>query len=258
MGRLASHAVTVFLSGRRILADVSVSLDPGQVVGIIGPNGSGKSTLLRVLAGLQPIAAGQVTLDDKPLDDFSRRETARRIAFLPQDVRCDFAFTVAEVVAMGRHPHRGRFTAESDTDRQAIARAIDRCDLGELVDRPIDRLSGGERQRVALARCLAAEPDVALFDEPTAHLDLEHAFDTFDRCARLAATGCAVAVATHDLGTAARFASRLIVLKGGSVVAAGAPDSVLSPEVCDDVFRVAAEVVPSSSGSMFVFSRRQP
>jgi iron complex transport system ATP-binding protein len=158
---------------------------------------------------------------------------------------------------MGRHPHRGRFTAENDRDRGAIQSAIARCDLGHLVHRPIDRLSGGERQRVAVARCLAAEPSVALFDEPTAHLDLEHAFDTFERCQALAAAGCAVAVATHDLGAAARFATEVIVLDRGRVVASGAPEEVLATGVCDEVFAVAAEMVQSSAGSVFVFNRRR-
>jgi iron complex transport system ATP-binding protein len=254
---LECRGVSVTLSGRTVLSGVDATVHAGELVGVIGPNGSGKSTLLRTLAGLQRTAAGDVALDGRRLDELSRREIAQRVAFLPQDVRCDFAFTVEETVSMGRHPHRGRFAAESDRDRAAVRAAVDRCDLGHLVHRPVDRLSGGERQRVALARCLATEPDVALFDEPTAHLDLEHAFDTFERCRALAGRGCAVAIATHDLATAARFAARLIVLDRGFVVATGRPDEVLTDGVCDRVFAVRAEVVPSSAGSVFVFSRRR-
>ena len=254
---LECRDVSVTLSGRTVLSGVAAGVRAGELVGVIGPNGSGKSTLLRTLAGLQRAIAGEVTLDGCRLDELSRRDIARRVAFLPQDVRCDFAFTVEETVAMGRHPHRGRFAAERGHDRATIAAAIDRCDLRHLVHRPVDRLSGGERQRVALARCLATEPDVALFDEPTAHLDLEHAFDTFERCRALAGRGCAVAIATHDLGTAARFAERLIVLDRGRVVATGSPHDVLTDGVCDQVFAVAAEIVPSSTGSVFVFSRRR-
>jgi iron complex transport system ATP-binding protein len=254
---LECRGVAVTLSGRTVLSDVDAAVRAGEILGVIGPNGSGKSTLLRVLSGLQRTVRGEVALNGRRLEELSRRDIARRVAFLPQDVRCDFAFTVEETVAMGRHPHRGQFAAESDRDRAAVAAAIERCDLGHLVDRPVDRLSGGERQRVALARCLAAEPDVALFDEPTAHLDLEHTFDTFERCRALAEQGCAVAVATHDLGTAARFAERLVVLDRGRVVASGMPEDVLTEGVCDRVFAVAAEVVPSSTGSVFVFSRRR-
>jgi len=201
-----------------------------------------------VLGGLWPPSDGTVTLDGEPLSRMSRRRIAQRVAFLPQDTRCDFAFTVEEMVRMGRLPHRGRFAPGAARDREAVHDAILRCDLASLRTRTVDRLSGGERQRVAIARCLAAEPSVLLLDEPTAHLDLEHALAVLDLCRSLAAAGKAIVLATHDLATVARFATNAVLLRDGQIVAAGPPAAVLTPASCRSVFAVNTEVLATADG----------
>lgn len=251
---LAGNGLTVVRGGRRILADVAVTVAHGAMTALLGPNGSGKSTLLRVLGGIWPATAGSVTFFGEALAHLSRAEIARRIAYLPQDGRCDFAFTVEELVAMGRYPHRGRFALEAEQDRRAVRDAIDWCDLQHLRTRTVDRLSGGERQRVAIARCLAAEPAVLLLDEPTAHLDLEHALGVFAVCRALAEAGKTIVFATHDLGTAARFATEAVLLRAGRVAASGTPADVLTPPRCRDVFAVETEIVATADGRpAFVF-----
>lgn len=251
---LAGHELVLVRSGRRILDAVSATMTPGALTAVIGPNGSGKSTLLRVLAGLWTPTSGAVTLDGEPLERMPRRDVARRLSFLPQDTRCDFAFTVEEIVAMGRHPHRGRFAPEAARDREAIEDAVGMCDLAHLRTRTITRLSGGERQRVAIARCLAAEPDILLLDEPTAHLDLEHALSVLALCCSLAAKGTAVVVATHDLGTVARFATDTVLLRDGQVVATGPPAAVLTAARLKEVFGVDTQIATTADGrSAFVF-----
>jgi iron complex transport system ATP-binding protein len=245
---LSAADVTVVRGGRRILDTASLTLPPGSVTAILGPNGSGKSTLLRALAGIWRTDGGAVTLDGQPLEQLPRQEIAARVSFLPQDTHCDFAFTVDEIVAMGRHPHRGRFAPESPRDRVAIDEAIARCDLGRLRTRTVDRLSGGERQRVAIARCLATQPEVLLLDEPTAHLDVEHALAILGLCGRLAATGTAVGVAMHDLATVVRFADQAALLHDGRLVGSGAPRDVLTPARCRQVFAVDTEVLATASG----------
>lgn len=255
--RLEAHDVSVERGGRRILDSASVVIAPGTLTAVVGPNGSGKTTLLRALAGLWQPSTGSVTLDDQPIGAMPRREVARRLAFLPQDTRCDFAFTVQEIVAMGRHPHRGRFQPERASDRQAIDAAIATCDLEHLRLRTVDRLSGGERQRVAIARCLATEPDAILLDEPTAHLDLEHALSIVALCRSLADAGRSVALATHDLGTVLRYATHALVLRAGRVAGFGTPADVLTPDACREVFAVDAEILSTAGGSRaFVFSKR--
>jgi iron complex transport system ATP-binding protein len=241
--------LTVVRHGRRILDAVTVTLTPGVLTAIIGPNGSGKSTLLRVLAGVWPLTNGVVTLDGDTLLQMPRREVARRLSFLPQETSCDFAFTVGEIVAMGRHPHRGRFAAENVHDREAVHDALTTCDLLHLRKRNITRLSGGERQRVALARCLAAHPDVLLLDEPTAHLDLEHTLSLLKLCRTLAVRGMTVVLATHDVGNVARFADQILLLHGGRVVASGSPASVLTPVRLRAVFLVDTQIVTTPDGN---------
>lgn len=247
--------------GARAILDVrDVLVAPGELTAILGPNGSGKSTLLRVLSGLIRQPAGRVRLDGEPLDRTPRQELARRLTFLPQDTQCDFAFTVEEVVAMGRYPHRGRFDPERQADRRAVDAALAQCDIEPLRMRTMDTLSGGERQRAALARCLATLPDVLLLDEPTAHLDLEHALGALRACRALAAAGKAVALATHDLATVSRWATQVVVLQHGRVAGCGPPASVLTPALCRAVFAVETEIVTTADGRpAFVFSaQREP
>jgi len=256
MSALTGIDLTVVRSGRSILAGATLTIAPGSITAILGPNGSGKSTLLRVLGGVWQPARGAVTLGGAALARMSRPEIARLVSFLPQETHCEFAYTVEEMVAMGRHPHRGRFVPERDADRRAIREAMTRCDLEHLWTRTVDRLSGGERQRVAIARCLAAQPAVLLLDEPTAHLDLEHSLAVLTLCRTLAETGTAVAIATHDLGTAARFATHAILLRAGRIVAAGVPGAVLTPERCREVFAVETEILTTADGRpAFVFSK---
>lgn len=251
---LAGRELVVMRGGRRILDDVTVTLARGALTAVIGPNGSGKSTLLRVLAGLWAPTSGEATLDGEPLERMPRRNIARRVSFLPQETRCDFAFTVEEIVAMGRHPHRGRFSAENGRDREKVVDALATCDLLHLRTRSITRLSGGERQRVALARCLAAEPDILLLDEPTAHLDLEHALSVLTLCRALAASGTTVVLATHDLGTVARFATHTILLHAGRNIATGSPATVLTPARLREAFAVETQIITTVDGrSAFVF-----
>jgi iron complex transport system ATP-binding protein len=255
---LEAREATVRREGRALLEAASVTLEAAQLTAIVGPNGSGKSTLLRALGGLWTCVEGAVFLDGRPIGDLSRREVARRVAFLPQDTRCDFAFTVAEVVSMGRHPHRGRFDRARAEDGMAVENAMARCDVLALRGRSLDTLSGGERQRVAIARCLATEPAVLLLDEPTAHLDLSHALALVDLCGSLAASGQAIAFATHDLDLAARHAAQVVVLRMGRVRHRGRPAESLTPDVCGDVFEVDAEVATTPSGrSTLVFGSRR-
>jgi iron complex transport system ATP-binding protein len=180
MSELVAENVVLSRGGRTILDRVSVRIEPGAFLSIVGPNGSGKSSLLKVLAGIWPLSAGSVRLDARSISDFGRRELAQRVAFVPQDTRMDFAFTVEEVVAMGRHPRRGRFERATPADRKAVEDALIRCDITHLRNRFVTWLSGGERQRVAIARSLAAEPDIALLDVPTASLDVQHGLEVLD------------------------------------------------------------------------------
>ncbi|HEY7678982.1 MAG TPA: ABC transporter ATP-binding protein [Terriglobia bacterium] len=258
MSVLEAQAACVQRGGRWILDSVTLRLVPGELHAIVGPNGSGKSTLLRVLAGLWPTTRGSISLDGRIVSGIPRRQIARRIAYVPQETRMDFAFTVEEIVAMGRHPHRGRFAPETAADRRAIQTALERCDVAYLRRRTVNTLSGGERQRVLIARSLAVEPEFILLDEPTASLDVEHGLEILDLCQALSRAGQAVALASHDLNAVARYGTVVAVLDSGRLVACGPRHQVLSPQTVQQVFGVCAEVLSAGDGEpVYVFHRRK-
>jgi iron complex transport system ATP-binding protein len=258
MNALVADGIVVRRGGRTILNRVSVALEPGAFLSIAGPNGSGKSSLLRALAGIWPLSEGSVKIGAKHVGDLSRREVARILSFVPQDTRMDFAFTVEESVAMGRHPHRGRFERATIADRNAIDEALVRCDITHLRRRFVTTLSGGERQRVAIARSLAGEPDIILLDEPTSSLDIQHSVEVLDLCRSLTHAGKSVALATHDLNVVARYAKQVALLDAGQIAYAGDRDGVLTSKVLEQVFRVETELLRSAADyPVFVFHRRQ-
>jgi iron complex transport system ATP-binding protein len=249
---------TLHRGTRKILDGISITVDSGSLVSIVGPNGSGKSSLLKGLAGIWPLTQGTIRIGTKTLADYSRRELAQTVAFVPQDVRMDFAFTVDEIVAMGRYPRRGRFERANADDRRAIEQALVHCDISHLKDRFVTALSGGERQRVAIARSLAAEPENILLDEPTASLDVQHSLDILELCKTLVRPGKTVILATHDLNAVARHASQVALIDSGRIVYFGGPEGVLTANVLDRVFGVNAELLQSSNGHpVYVFHRKQ-
>jgi iron complex transport system ATP-binding protein len=254
MSVLEAKEICVKRGGRTILGPSSIAIKSGEFVVLLGPNGSGKSTLLRVLAGLWTPESGSVSLDGERLDKKSRNEVARRIAFVPQDTHIDFDFTVAETLAMGRYPHRGRFSPETSADREAIRSAAAQCDVAELLDRSIATLSGGERQRALIARSLAVQPQFILLDEPTSNLDIEHSLEVLELSHSLADQGHAVILASHDLNLWFEDATRVALLRSGRIVEVGSPDNVLVPRTLEEVFNVKPELLRSPNGAgVFIF-----
>lgn len=220
-----------------VLSGIDLQLRPGEVLGVLGPNGAGKSTLLAALTGELPASTGQVTLDQRALDDWSGPERARRLAVLPQSSSLNFAFRVEEVVAMGRLPHdSGRVR-----DAQIVQEALHAADAAHLTGRSYLELSGGERQRVHLARVLAqlwpgGDGQILLLDEPTSMLDPLHQHTCLQAVRHLAESGAAVLVILHDLNLAARYCDRLLLLEQGRAHALGTPAEVLRAEPLQAVF----------------------
>jgi iron complex transport system ATP-binding protein len=253
---LTAHGLSFAYRDRRILDDVSLAVEESEFVGLIGPNGSGKTTLLRVLLGFLSPTQGEVRLIGVPLDALTRREVALGLTIVQQDTRLDFAFTVREVVAMGRTPHLGRFTSETRIDKEAIRLAMQATETSGLAQRPVTELSGGERQRVHLARALAQNTQVILLDEPTANLDLAHQLEMLGLVRDLTRRGKAALAAIHDLALAARFCDRLLLLSGGKVVAAGPPADVVTESNLDRFFGLRGRVLrDEESGSLIVVPR---
>ncbi len=209
--------------------DVSLSVDSGEILVLLGPNGAGKSTLLRVMAGTLAPARGQAHAFGRPLAEMDRTEIARSVAVVPQSDDVVFGYTVREVVAMGRAPHQRGWMWLGGADEAPVRDAMVRCDLEALADRPVERLSGGERKRVSIARALAQTPRALLLDEPGAFLDVKHQLALYDLLAELAEKeSIAVVVSMHDLNAAAQWASRVALLKGGKLIAAGTVPEVMT------------------------------
>ncbi len=243
---LTAHGVGhQFQSTWWCLRGIELSCRPGELIGLVGPNGSGKSTLMRALAGQTTPTAGEVRLGGRPLSRLAPRERARAIAWLPQDVRPAFGFTVEEVIAQGRYPHLGALGVSGPGDRELVRRAMEWTRTLAFARRPLERLSGGERQRVLLASVLVQQGRFLLLDEPTSALDLHHQIEVFEQIYELSRAGLGVIVITHDLNLAARYCDRLVLLHEGRLVADGAPSVVMRAEVLRPVYEVELLVEPN-------------
>ncbi|EYT82554.1 ABC transporter ATP-binding protein [Streptomyces sp. Tu 6176] len=252
--RVDIEDVTVEATGVRLVEDIRLTAPDGAFVGLVGPNGSGKSTLLRtVYRALRP-ASGTVRLDGADLHAMSPPAAARVLAALPQESSAEFDYTVAEVVAMGRTPHRDRTAAG---DREICAHAMARTGVADLADRGFLALSGGERQRVLMARALAQQPRVLVLDEPTNHLDIAHQLDLL---AQVRESGLTVLAALHDLNLAAAHCDVLYVISRGRIVADGPPHDILRPGLLAEVFGVRAHRVrhPETGAVQLLFDLLPP
>lgn len=244
---LEARDLCVALGGRAVVAGVGFELRAGEVVGLIGPNGAGKSTLMRALAGRLP-HDGALAIDGAPAAGLSARDRARRIAYLPQERDIAWPVSVETLVSLGRTPWRGLTSGLTAEDRRAVDAAIARMELEAFRHRPATELSGGERARALIARALAQGAPLLIADEPTAGLDPAHQLGLLERFRERAREGGAVLASLHDLGLAARWCDRLIVLDRGRIVADGAPSAVLTPSLLATVYGVSAFFAEDEGG----------
>jgi iron complex transport system ATP-binding protein len=236
--------LTVAYRGRPALSDVDLGIDAGELVALVGPNGAGKSTLLRAIAGVVEPAAGTVELAGTSLATLDRLAIARRLAVVPQLSSLPFSTTVEEVVALGRLPHEHPIRGLRPADRAAVAAAIDRVGVGHLLGRDARELSLGERQLVLLAMAVAQAAPVLALDEPTVHLDLRHQVEVMELLVDLNQREATTIVAVlHDIGLAAHFFPRIVVIDHGRIVADGPPADALTPERIREVFGVDPRLV---------------
>jgi iron complex transport system ATP-binding protein len=227
------------LGGKPVLKNLSFEVAAGEFVGLIGPNGAGKSTLLRTILGFVP-HQGSVAVNGHDTASLSARERARHVAYLPQERDIAWPVSVETIVALGRFAHRPALAAANGADREIVERAMRRMEIDGFRDRSATELSGGEKARVLIARALAQDAPLLLADEPAAGLDPSHQIALMKTFAMLASEGNGVVASMHDLGLAARWCSRLILLDNGVVVADGPPREVLTAARLHSVYRVEA------------------
>ncbi len=238
--QLRVENIVVRAARRPLLDHVSLTLEPGELVGLIGPNGAGKSTLLRTIIGGLPFAEGQVFLDGTPIDTFSARARARAVAYLPQDRHIEWPLPSRDVVMLGRFPHTRGFAPPTSACLAAVERAMAAVDATALSNRDATILSGGERTRVLLARALAVEAPLLLADEPVTGLDPYHQLHVMEILRDTAHRGSGVLAVLHDLTLAMRYMDRVVLLHEGHIVANGTPAEVLTEENLEHVYRITA------------------
>ena len=242
--RLHADAVTLGYDDRVISSDLDVTIPDGSFTVIVGPNACGKSTLLRALSRLLRPAQGEVVLDGRSISSIPAKEVARRLGLLPQTSIAPDGITVADLVARGRYPHQKLLRQWSREDEAAVVEAMAATGVTELSGRLVDELSGGQRQRVWVAMVLAQETPILLLDEPTTFLDIAHQVELLELCADLNRDrGHTLVAVLHDLNHACRYATHLIAMKDGAVVAEGVPGEVVTAELVEHVFGLPCRII---------------
>ncbi len=229
-------------------ADISLSLATGEVLALLGPNGAGKTTLFKTVLGLLPVKAGDILLDCKPLSAWSRRQRAKRIAYVPQAHAALFPFTVLEVVLMGRAPHLAPFSLPGSRDRRIAMEALAGLGVAHLAMRPYTEISGGERQMALIARALTQEPSILVMDEPTSNLDYGNQIRVLSLIRSLAERGLSVVLSTHNPDHAFLVADRVALLHASKLIALGSPRDVLTPATLKQLYDIDV-VIGSVDGS---------
>lgn len=235
-----------------VVEDISLELKPGQVLTLLGPNGSGKSTLLRTIAGLHPLAGGQIWIDGAPAQELTRRQMAQKITYMPQS-RTIPNITARKMVLHGRFPYLSYPRRYRKEDYDAAQRAMERADAWELADSPVQSLSGGQRQKVYLAMAMAQETQTILMDEPTTYLDIQHQLNLMTVSQQLARQGAAVVLVLHDLCLALRFSDCCVLLQEGKMVQQGTPEEVFQSGALDEVFHARLCRVKTQSGWRYYY-----
>lgn len=256
---LEAAGITLGYGKRTISEGLSLQIAPGSFTAIVGPNASGKSTLLRALARLIAPREGQVLLHGRDLAEHGSKELARMLGLLPQTSIAPEGIRVADLVARGRFPHQKAFDRWSARDEEAVASAMSATGVTELSGRLVDELSGGQRQRVWVAMALAQQTGVLLLDEPTTFLDIAHQVAALDLFSSLHDAGHTLVAVLHDLNQAARYATDIVVMSEGAVVAHGSPADVITAEIIGRVFDLPCRIIsdPESGTPMVIPLQRR-
>ncbi|TQL48717.1 iron complex transport system ATP-binding protein [Homoserinimonas aerilata] len=256
---LAASGLTLAYDGRTIVDGLDIEVPRGGFTIIVGPNGCGKSTLLKALSRTLKPVAGSVLLEGSPIDGMRSKAVARRLAMLPQSPIAPDGITVRDLVGRGRYPHQGIFRQWSVEDSDAVNAALASTGIEELGERYMSELSGGQRQKAWIAMVLAQRTELMLLDEPTTFLDIAHQYEVLQLCARLHGEGRTLVAVLHDLNQAARYATNLVVMKEGTIVAQGEPAATLTADLVEDVFGLPCAIIRDpESGSPMVIPRLTP
>ncbi|NOQ97131.1 MAG: ATP-binding cassette domain-containing protein [Calditrichae bacterium] len=236
---------------KKVLHNIQLSVTPGEFVGLIGPNGAGKSTLLKLIDRILHPGSGRISVRNKPLESYTRKELARIMGYVQQNFSTAYNYSVMDIILMGRFPYQRVWTFESRLDREIALKAMETTDCIHLKEREFATLSGGEKQLVILASALAQEPDILLLDEPTAALDLKHQFHFYQILKKLQFQQQKTVISvTHDVNLASQFCNRIIILKDGTVRADGPVKEVLQAQLIQEIYGIPVQVIPHPESNL--------
>ena len=232
---------------KEVLHGIDLTVEPGEVVALLGPNGSGKSTLIRTACNIDRPTSGRILIDGEDMASMDLEEIAKIISYVPQSGQYAEYDTVLDTVLVGRSPYMG--WEPTDNDLEIVQKAMEYMGILDLADQYINELSGGQRQRVFIARSIAQDPKLFVFDEPTSSLDLRYQFESMKMMSDLVHNnGTMMLVALHDLNLALRFSDRIVMIKDGNVVSDGTPEEVLTPELIESVYGVKTAITDTEQG----------
>ncbi|MDO4720152.1 MAG: ABC transporter ATP-binding protein [Peptostreptococcaceae bacterium] len=238
---------------QKILENICLNIKKKEFVGLIGPNGSGKSTLLKCIYRTLKPDQGIISLEDRQIQTFTLRETAKMMAVVAQHNETQFDFTVLEMVLLGRSPHKKFMERDNERDYLLAEEALSKVGMSEFKSRSLNSLSGGEKQRIILARALVQETDCLILDEPTNHLDIRYQLQFMSIAREL---GITVVSAIHDLNIASLYCDKIYALKDGALLACGTPREVLTEENIAALYGVHAKVVRDEEGNLHIMYKK--
>ena len=242
---LQSQKLSLGYGDKTIIDNIDLDIPEGKITTLIGANGCGKSTLLRSMARLLKPKSGCVLLDGREVFTSSTREIAKRLAILPQGPVAPEGMSVLQLVRQGRYPHQSWLRQWSEEDERCVIEALAATSMSEFAERPVDSLSGGQRQRAWIAMTLAQDTPVILLDEPTTYLDMSHQIDILDLLFDLNRnSGRTVVMVLHDMNLACRYSDNIVAVKDGEIYASGAPETVMTAELVEQVFRLDSRIIP--------------
>lgn len=231
------------------IENLKLSINKSEFISILGPNGSGKSTLVKIIANILNPQKGIITLNDRKYSEIGRREFAKEIAFVPQNMSVNFPYSVYEIVMMGRSPHLNFFGIENRKDHELVSNTLKQLEIFHLKHKGINEVSGGEAQRALIARAFVQNPKILLLDEPNAHLDVKHQLSIFKLLFKMnKEEGLTIVNISHDLNLAQQFSSRIILMKEGKILFDDEPSKILNENNIKTVFDVKSKIIPNKTG----------